>query len=784
MNITSQHNMARHEASRDTTTSSPHSKILSGLNPKQVEAVTTVDGPLLVVAGAGSGKTSVLTRRIAYLMAEKNVPPWGILAITFTNKAAKEMRERLDKLAGPSAADIWATTFHSMCVRILRREIEALGYARGFTILDDSDQLAVVKRILKDMNVDVKRFEPRAVLSEISNAKNLLISADKYRDRAGNPFERVAGDAYVEYAKRLKANQSLDFDDLIFKTVQLFKEHPDVLSFYHSRFHYIHVDEYQDTNHAQYELVRLLAQKRRNLCVVGDSDQAIYGWRGADIRNILEFERDYPEARVVRLEQNYRSTQNILEIANRVIENNRNRPKKNLWTDQESGDSASLFVAVDERDEARFIADTIESVKSPLREYAVLYRTNAQSRVLEEVLLSRGIAYRIFGGVKFYERKEIKDLLAYLRLISNPDDNLSFERAIGSPKRGVGETSLEKLRAFASHQGASLFGATKLPEAAFATGRATKAVLQFVKIIEDHHRMREFVSVTELTESLLSRVGLREALQAEKSLEAEARVENINEFLTVTGEFDARWRKTDDIPDDVGALEAFLEEVALLADTDLSGGKPAMAQPVATADDDRVVLMTLHSAKGLEFPTVFLVGMEEGLFPNKRALDSEADMEEERRLCYVGITRAKRKLYLTTSTARTIFGEFRRATPSRFLAEMPVHLVEKLNPNRRESWGWSSQATTGSTGGRSDGGTSLSSSGTSLHGVQMKVPASFGADLSVSYEAGDQVEHRKWGTGVILQTSGDKDDLELTIEFAQPIGRKTLLARFAPIRKR
>ncbi|MCL6443518.1 MAG: UvrD-helicase domain-containing protein, partial [Alicyclobacillus sp.] len=438
-------------------------EILAGLNPEQQRAVQTTEGPLLVVAGAGSGKTSVLTRRIAYLIATKRVPPWAILAITFTNKAAREMRDRLERLVSPAAAaDIWAATFHSMCVRVLRRDADKLGWKTGFTILDDTDQLTLIKHILSDQNVDPKRFEPRAVLSAISSAKNQLRTGAQVRDRAGNLFERVVGDAYLEYERRLKANNSFDFDDLIMKTVQLFEQHPDVLQFYHHKFHYIHVDEYQDTNHAQYRLVKLLAQAKRNLCVVGDSDQAIYGWRGADIQNILQFERDYPEAQVIRLERNYRSTKTILDIANAVIQNNTMRKEKNLWTDAEQGDKAILYEAENEHDEARFIANQIDALRRAggrLSDVAVLYRTNAQSRVIEEVLLQAGMPYRIFGGLKFYDRKEIKDIIAYLRLIVNPADDMSFVRVIQAPKRGIGNTSLDKLQAFAAGHGLSLFEA-------------------------------------------------------------------------------------------------------------------------------------------------------------------------------------------------------------------------------------------------------------------------------------------------------------------------------------
>lgn len=745
--------------------------ILAGLNPQQQQAVQATEGPVLIVAGAGSGKTSVLTRRIAYLMAAKRVAPWSILAITFTNKAAKEMRERIERLVGLAAADIWATTFHSMCVRILRRDIDKLGYQSGFSILDGSDQLATVKRILTDLNIDRKQFEPRAILNQISAAKNELQGAAKVRDRAGNPFERIVGDVYLEYERKLKINNSLDFDDLIMKTVELFDTAPDVLDFYHNKFHYIHVDEYQDTNHAQYRLVSLLAKRRQNLCVVGDSDQSIYGWRGADIKNILSFERDYPQAQVIRLEQNYRSTKTILSIANDVIQNNTERRAKSLWTQNSEGERAILFQASDERMEARFIVERIlEHRKNAdsYRDVAVLYRTNAQSRVVEEVFLQEGIPYQIFGGVKFYDRREIRDVIAFLRLILNPDDDISLLRIINVPKRGIGNTTVDKVQEFATSYGMSLFQAFGQAERAGVSGRALKTIAAFVEMMEALIQMRGFLSVTELTEEVLRRTGYREALKAEKTLEAEARVENLNEFLSVTTEFDAA---SQGVGEEIAnaRLEAFLTEVALVADTDLNAGKPVLsAEGEGNKDQDKVVLMTLHSAKGLEFPIVFLVGLEEGVFPHSRSLNSNHEMEEERRLCYVGVTRAERRLYLTTCSMRMLFGQLRAYTPSRFLAEMPSSLIDRAEPTTtgaaRVPW-----APRARVQGPLNGG--------------LNIPENFGADMSVDYIPGDKVEHRKWGQGTILEVDKSGSDLELVIEFAPPTGRRKLVARFAPIKK-
>lgn len=756
-----------HTSAQDTA------KITEGLNPEQVQAVQNTNGPLLVIAGAGSGKTSVLTRRIAYLVREHRVAPWSILAITFTNKAAREMRDRLELLMGPAASDVWATTFHAMCARILRRDIEQLGFKTSFTVLDDSDQVAVVKRILKDMNKDIKKYEPRAILSAISDHKNALRTAAQARDLAKSVYEELVGDVYLTYERNLKTNNALDFDDLIMKTVELFRKVPDILNFYQNKFHYIHVDEYQDTNHAQYVLVRLMAEKQRNLCVVGDSDQSIYGWRGADMQNILDFERDYPDAVVVRLEQNYRSTKTILDIANKVIRNNKARKDKNLWTAGDVGEAAGIVACQDERIEASFIANQIEGLTKQGKSYqdvSILYRTNAQSRVIEEMLLQRGIPYRIFGGLKFYERREIKDILAYLRLIANPTDDVSLIRVINVPKRGIGDGTLEKLRAFANAYGQSMYDVLPQANQAGVGNRFAASLRDFAELVDSLNQMKSYLPLTELVEELYKRSGYAQALKAEPSLESEARLENLNEFLSLTKEFDARWSESTR----EGALEQFLTDVALVSDADLNGGNPEVS---AQTDENKVVLMTLHSAKGLEFPVVFLAGMEDGIFPHLRALNSDEEMEEERRLCYVGVTRAMEQLYLTTCSQRIIFGEIRRYTPSRFLAEMPAERMVRMDAvfgsMSRPQWSPRPDSS-GVTGGQTLSAGNI--------GGSIVMPKSFGADLSVEYNPGEYVEHRKWGVGKIESTNGSGESLELMVKFDDPIGLRNLFAKFAPIK--
>ncbi|WP_414631788.1 DNA helicase PcrA [Aneurinibacillus sp. UBA3580] len=727
------------------------------------------DGPLLLLAGAGSGKTRVLTQRIAYLLREKNVAPWSILAITFTNKAAREMKDRISAIAGPDAEDIWISTFHSMCVRILRRDIDRIGYNRNFTILDSSDQVSVIKQCQKEMNIDPKKYDPRAVLGLISSAKNELKTPEQYGGMVAGPVEQIAQQVYSLYQKKLKSNNSLDFDDLIMKTIQLFEEVPEVLEFYQKKFRYVHVDEYQDTNRAQYMLVKMLAAGYKNICVVGDSDQSIYRWRGADITNILNFEKDYPNARTILLEQNYRSTKRILEAANKVISNNIGRKPKNLWTENDEGAMIRYYTADSEHSEAYYIVDEIQKAVDRGREYrdvAILYRTNAQSRVIEEVFVKSGIPYNIVGGTKFYDRKEIKDMLAYLRLISNPDDDLSLTRIINVPKRGIGAGTVEKIAAYAARQGISMYKAIQEVDQIGLSARLSDAVVKFAHLIAELEGMQEYLGVTELAEEVLTRTEYREELRREGTLEARSRIENIEEFLSVTMEFE---RTNED-----KTLVAFLTDLALVADID----------KLDETEEDRgnaVVMMTLHSAKGLEFPVVFLVGMEEGIFPHSRALLEEVEMEEERRLAYVGITRAEEELFLTRALMRTLYGQTKMNAPSRFIEEIPEHLIQPegivqqrlaARNGRVDSRAAQPQQRAGVVPMRS----------TQTMGGASAVKAEGGAE-ALDWKAGDKAEHGKWGIGTVVSIKGSGQDLELTIAFPNPTGLKKLLAKFAPIKK-
>ena len=598
--------------------------ILAGLNPQQKEAVKTTEGPLLVVAGAGSGKTSVLTRRIAYLVEEKQVLPWNILAITFTNKAASEMREREQNLLGPAANDIWMSTFHALCVRILRRDSDKIGYGRNFSIADSAEQLTLVKHIEKELNINPKMYEPRGILSAISNAKNDLLTPQAFEDSAASPFEKMAAKVYQEYQKRLKHDQIMDFDDLIMQTLVLFKKDPEVLHYYQNKFRYMLVDEYQDTNQAQYELCHELAAQYKNICVVGDADQSIYGWRGANMENIMNFENDYRDTGVqtVKLEQNYRSTGHILSAANAVIDNNRNRKKKNLWTDQGDGEKITYYRAQSGDDEAHFIISKIqEEVDDNNRSYkdfAVLYRTNAQSRTVEEAFVKSNVPYQIVGGHKFYDRKEIMDIMAYLKLVANPNDSMSFNRIINTPKRGIGRVSVDKFMDVAQGNNLSLIDAFKHINISGISTRAAAKMSDFGAKLRDAIEYAKDHSVTGLTEKILQDFGYTDALKAEHTIEAETRLENLDEFLSVTKRFDDQYEPEED---DANALSDFLAEVSLLSDQD-----------DLENNDDQVALMTLHAAKGLEFPVVFLVGMEDGLFPLSRALLEDDQLEEERRL--------------------------------------------------------------------------------------------------------------------------------------------------------
>ncbi|KJY61086.1 DNA helicase PcrA [Lactobacillus apis] len=742
--------------------------ILAGLNPQQKEAVKTTEGPLLVVAGAGSGKTSVLTRRIAYLVEEKQVLPWNILAITFTNKAASEMREREQKLLGPAANDIWMSTFHALCVRILRRDSDKIGYGRNFSIADSAEQLTLVKHIEKELNINPKMYEPRGILSAISNAKNDLLTPQAFEDSAASPFEKMAAKVYHEYQKRLKHDQIMDFDDLIMQTLVLFKKDPEVLHYYQNKFRYMLVDEYQDTNQAQYELCHELAAQYKNICVVGDADQSIYGWRGANMENIMNFENDYRDTGVqtVKLEQNYRSTGHILSAANAVIDNNRNRKKKNLWTDQGDGEKITYYRAQSGDDEAHFIISKIqEEVDDNNRSYkdfAVLYRTNAQSRTVEEAFVKSNVPYQIVGGHKFYDRKEIMDIMAYLKLVANPNDSMSFNRIINTPKRGIGRVSVEKFMDVAQGNNLSLIDAFKHINISGISTRAAAKMSDFGAKLRDAIEYAKYHSVTGLTEKILQDFGYTDALKAEHTIEAETRLENLDEFLSVTKRFDDQYEPEED---DANALSDFLAEVSLLSDQD-----------DLENNDDQVALMTLHAAKGLEFPVVFLVGMEDGLFPLSRALLEDDQLEEERRLAYVGITRAKEKLFLTNAYSRMMFGRMQNNPPSRFLEEIDVDDFDMQNSVPEGVGNSDFQVQTAPFANVDERAR-----------AQVYTPKAKPAGGAIGAEkkgwnVGDQVEHKAWGHGVVTKVNGEGEDMELDIAFPNK-GIKRLLAAFAPIKK-
>ena len=743
---------------------SSKAELLNGMNPRQKEAVLHTDGPLLLMAGAGSGKTRVLTHRIAYLIEEKEVNPWNILAITFTNKAAKEMKERVNAILASGGEDVWVSTFHSMCVRILRRDVDFIGYNRNFTIIDSSEQLTLMKRILKELNIDPKKYDPRSILGTISQAKNSLQTPQDFAKMQGSYYEEIAAKCYAAYQKELQYNQCMDFDDLIMNTIRLFEEHPDSLTYYQNKFHYIHVDEYQDTNHAQYTLVNLLAGRFRNLCVVGDADQSIYGWRGADMQNILDFEKDYPDAAVILLEQNYRSTKNILSAANQVIENNSNRKPKNSWTENKEGNKITYYRADNERDETRFIVDRMqEEIRSNHRNYgdfAILYRTNAQSRVMEETLLKANIPYKMVGGHKFYDRKEIKDILAYLNVLANPQDSISFERIVNSPKRGIGPGSIEKLRSFASLHEWPLLEAAQNVDLANIGGKAGQQLGAFGEMIQEVTQMIPYLTVTELTKEVLDRSGYLEDLKIQNTLEAQARIENLEEFLTVTQEFDKQFEQQNeedaDAPEE--KLTVFLNDLALVSDIDN-----------LEEDASQVTLMTLHAAKGLEFPVVFLIGLEEGVFPLSRALMEESELEEERRLAYVGITRAEEALYLTNAFSRTLYGRTQYNRPSRFVEEIDQELleIEGMRPTPKKTPVFAKKTAAYS---YKQPETAVVSSKSATGGEKN------------SWKPGDKVKHKKWGLGTVVRVSGTSKDLELDVAFPSQ-GVKRLLAAFAPIEK-
>ena len=750
------------------------SQLLQGMNDKQAEAVLTTEGPLLVMAGAGSGKTRVLTHRVAYLIEEQGVNPWNILAITFTNKAAREMQERVGKLLGESARDIWVSTFHALCVRILRRDIDKLGYNRAFTIADTSEQRTLMKRICSELNVDTKKYDPRAILSAISNAKNAMQTATDYaalNSHANNPLNQIVAKAYVLYQKELEDSQALDFDDLIMKTIELFEKDPETLEYYQNKFHYIHVDEYQDTNDAQYQLVTLLAAKYKNLCVVGDAAHSIYGWRGANMNNILNFERDYPEAHTVMLEQNYRSTQTILKAANEVIANNLVRKEKNLWTENGTGDKISYYRAQNEHDESQFVVSKIQAEISEhgyhYNDFAVLYRTNAQSRMIEETFMKSTVPYTMVGGHKFYDRKEIRDILAYLTLIVNPRDAMSFERVVNTPKRGIGPGSVDKLRQFANENGWSLLEAAQNVTLANAISARIRAKIEdFGRLMADLTKEADYLTITELTDEILTKSGYLQMLKAENDLQAQTRQENLEEFKSVTQEYDQK--HGEDEGDNRQKLMNFLSDLALVSDQD-------------DVDEEapKVTLMTLHAAKGLEFPVIFLVGMEEGIFPLYRSLSNEKELEEERRLAYVGITRAKRKLYLTNAYSRMLYGRVQRNQPSQFVEEINDDLIKFENADsssKAKSMNTpfakaAAQATTFTAQRRAHG----------LKHSAKQESTGTGADKK-AWKVGDKVQHKKWGQGMVVSVNGSGNDMELDIAFPNE-GVKRLLAQFAPITK-
>ena len=735
-----------------------------GLNPQQAEAVINTEGPMLIMAGAGSGKTKVLTCRVANLL-QKGVRPYRILAITFTNKAAAEMRERVNNMSGPAAKDVWLFTFHAFCARFLRMEIDKLpGYGGNFAIYDTADSQNLIKQILKEMNLDDKRFQPSGILSRISNAKNALQDAAAFARQAGDFYEQKVADIYSRYEQKLQLNNALDFDDLLMLSIKLLQENKEVREKYQDRFDYLLVDEYQDTNHAQYLLTKFLAAKHRNICVVGDADQSIYGWRGADIQNILDFEKDYPDAKVIKLEQNYRSTQIILDAANAVIENNTGRKPKNLWTENKSGADIIYFQAVDERDEARFVIEQLQNLQrtenKKLGDMAILYRTNTQSRIFEEMLIKSGISYNMVGGLKFYERKEIKDIIAYLRVIFNPADSLSLLRIINVPKRGIGDASLAKIQAYAAANNVSLFEAVS--NAAAIDGLSSRFVSKLddlAGIIFELMNLANEAPVEDLIDRVLRDTGYLEELENECTPQAQSRIDNLHELISVAQEFAASEEENN--------LENFLAHVALVSDIDDT-----------ELGEDAITLMTLHSSKGLEFPVVFLVGMEEGLFPHARTLMDETEIEEERRLCYVGITRAKEKLFLSSTKMRTIYGNTVTYPPSRFLQEIPARLVKTIKRQERFSALENFKQVSEKYSTRPQ----KPASTFNPHSFMPQKPAAAAGGTGTRFNTGDRVSHSKWGEGMVVSVKDSPDGQEVKVAFAGA-GVRSLLTKYAVLKK-
>ena len=740
------------------------SALTDGLNPQQQEAVQHAGSPLLVVAGAGSGKTRVLTRRIAYLLAERNVAPYEVLAITFTNKAAGEMKERVAELVGDRARSMWVSTFHSACVRILRKEAQLLGYSNSFTIYDQSDSLRLITLVMRDMNLDSKKYAPRAVQSLISSAKNELQGPADYLNQSKNQFDQIVADVYAIYQKRLTSANSMDFDDLIAKTVEVLQRHPEARAKYRSRFRHILVDEYQDTNHAQYILIKELVGDVRDgfpiaeLCVVGDADQSIYAFRGANIRNILQFEADYPQARTILLEQNYRSTQNILSAANSVISNNENRKEKNLWSESGAGSTLVGHVAESEHDEAEFVVSEISRLrdlgKSNPGDTAIFYRTNAQSRVFEEVFLRSGIPYKVVGGVRFYERREVKDFLAYLRVLVNPEDEVSLRRIINTPKRGIGDRALDLIDLHANARGLTFWQSLcEVESNQEIAARSGSSIIEFVKLIQSLQTLVEAKTrPSVIAQAVLEQSGLLAELSDSSDPQDEVRVENLEELVAVATEYE---EGEVDEGEEI-SLVGFLEDVSLVADADQI--------PEGEDHGGVVTMMTLHTAKGLEFPTVFLTGMEEGIFPHSRTLGDPEELQEERRLAYVGLTRARENLFITRAEYRSSWGAPNYNAPSRFLSEIPDSVIEWNEVQEKAS--------------------PISSSNRSSIRRNFAAPKPTGKSSSntMQLEVGERVSHDTFGLGTVVAVTGAGDRAEATINFGS-FGEKRLLLRYAPVEK-
>lgn len=753
--------------------------LLEGLNDKQYEAVINTDGPCLVIAGAGSGKTKVLTHKIAYLMQEKDIKPWNILAITFTNKAANEMKERVEALVGDDAKDMWIGTFHSICVKILRRFIDRIGFDHSFVIFDTSDQRTLIKECLKDLKIDDKMFTDRIVQFEISNAKNDMKEPEEYEAMVKGDYrrEKIAS-VYNLYQKRLKENNAIDFDDIINYVIKIFKENDDVLDYYTNKFNYILVDEYQDTNKSQFTLIRLLAKAHGNITVVGDNDQGIYSFRGADISNILNFEKDFKGTKIIKLEQNYRCTQNILNAANSVIKNNEVKYKKKLWTENEEGALPTFHVSDDEYDEGRYIVEEINHLRREeyykYSDFAILYRMNSQSRAIEEILGREAIPYKIVGGLKYFERKEIKDIIAYLRLINNTSDNLALKRIINEPKRGIGKTSLDKIQAISEQTGIPMYQIIKEADQ-YGLSRVYSNAQGFIEVIEDLISKKDEYTITELIKHTLKETGYTKALEDENSIEAENRIENLEEFLTIAVQFEEEEADND--------LSTFLEGITLSSDID------GMDE-----EEESVTLMTLHSAKGLEFPVVFLVGMEEGIFPGYKSIGEPKELEEERRLCYVGITRAKNNLYLTCSRQRTMFGSTSCNPVSRFVKEIPENMLEGANEIDSEpenkfkdsnyEWSYGKSGNNGKVvsykvdipSSKPEPSFAFKSAESFLAKLNNKAQGN-DTDLS-KYKEGQRIYHKRFGEGNISKIEPEGDDLKLDIQFDK-VGHKRLMAKFA-----